>query len=99
MKTCLAEGFAFIFGFTVYESFEGSEVAKSGILNLPAKGEKLRCGHAVVAVGYDDPSERFIIRNCWGPDWGQKGYFTMPYEYLLNEKLAADFWHMRLVEG
>jgi C1A family cysteine protease len=27
-----------------------------------------------------------------------KGYFTMPYEYLLNENLSADFWTIRMVE-
>ena len=23
---------------------------------------------------------------------GQKGYFTMPYDYLLNENLSTDIW-------
>jgi C1A family cysteine protease len=98
MKNSLAEGHPFVFGFTVYENFEGTHIAKTGILNLPKKTEKLMGGHAVVAVGYDDPSERFIVRNSWGEDWGQKGYFTMPYDYLLDENLSDDFWHIQLVE-
>jgi len=36
-KRCLAEGYPFIFGFAVYESFEGDKVAKSGRLNMPGK--------------------------------------------------------------
>ena len=28
----------------------------------------------------------------------RKGYFVMPYEYLLDENLSADFWTVRLVE-
>ncbi len=35
--------------------------------------------HAVVAVGYDDAKERIIVLNSWGRDWGDKGYFYMPY--------------------
>jgi C1A family cysteine protease len=98
MKSCLAEGYPFVFGFTVYDEFEGDTVAKTGVLNLPGKGEKVQGGHAVLCVGYDDASKRFIIRNSWNTDWGQKGYFTMPYEYLLNANLSDDFWTIRMVE-
>jgi C1A family cysteine protease len=97
-KGCLAEGFPFAFGFSVYEGFESDLVAKNGVLNLPKKDEKLIGGHAILAVGYDDKSKRFIIRNSWGNNWGQAGYFTMPYDYLLNEQLSDDFWTIRLVE-
>ena len=34
-----------------------------------------------------------------GSDWGQKGYFTMPYDYLSPDKdLADDFWTLRILE-
>src|ERR1019366_3465840 len=52
MRQCLAEGFPFVFGFTVYESFESPAVAKTGKLNLPKPGEKNLGGHSVCAVGY-----------------------------------------------
>src|SRR2546423_3618089 len=99
MRICLADGYPFVFGFTVYSAFESDEVAKTGVLNLPAKGEKVEGGHAVMAVGYDDPKKRFIIRNSWDTDWGMKGYFTMPYDYLdPKSNLADDFWTIRLCE-
>lgn len=97
MKGCLASGFPFVLGFTVYEGFESDEVAKTGVLNMPTATEKTLGGHAVLAVGYDDPSQRFIIRNSWSADWGQKGYFTMPYAYLMDENLSDDFWTIRLI--
>ncbi len=98
LKGCLASGYPFVFGFTVYESFESEEVAKTGVMPVPGASEKVLGGHAVVAVGYDDPSQRFIIRNSWGSNWGQKGYFTMPYAYITESNLADDFWTIRLVE-
>lgn len=98
MRTCLADGFPFVFGFTVYESFESATVAKSGVLNLPAPREGVVGGHAVMSVGYDDLEERFLIRNSWGVDWGKKGYFTMPYAYLSDRNLSDDFWTIRTAQ-
>jgi C1A family cysteine protease len=95
MRTCLADGFPFVFGFTVYESFESAAVARSGVLNLPAAKENVVGGHAVMGVGYNDADKRFLIRNSWGADWGKKGYFTMPYAYLSDRNLSDDLWTIR----
>jgi C1A family cysteine protease len=99
MQGCLAEGYPFVFGFTVYESFESEAVADTGIVPMPASGETVVGGHCVVAVGYDDTKRTFIIRNSWGAGWGIKGYCLMPYEYLLGPHLASDFWTIRSVTG
>jgi C1A family cysteine protease len=97
MKGCLAAGYPFVFGFTVYDSFESSQVAKTGVVPMPGSRENVLGGHAVLAVGYDDAAQRFIVRNSWGAKWGMKGYFTMPYAYLLDSNLADDFWTIRTV--
>ncbi len=95
MRTCLADGFPFVFGFTVYESFESQRVAETGVVHMPQPGERGVGGHAVVAVGYDDKERRFLVRNSWGKDWGMNGYFTMPYNYLANRSLSDDLWTIR----
>ena len=98
LKGCLASGYPFVFGFTVYESFESATVARTGHAPLPQSGDAVIGGHAVIAVGYDDAKQRFIVRNSWGAKWGMKGYFTLPYSYLTNSQLADDFWTIRLVQ-
>ena len=97
MKHTLAEGYPFVFGFSVYESFESPEVAKTGIVPMPGADERLLGGHAVMAAGYDDAKQRFIVRNSWGTAWGQQGYFEMPFAYLTGS-LASDFWTVRDME-
>ncbi len=97
MKGCLASGYPFVFGFTVYESFESAAVAKTGRVPLPSAREKVLGGHAVMAAGYDDSWQVFIVRNSWGTGWGLKGYFLMPYAYLTHPGLSSDYWTVRLV--
>lgn len=89
-------------GIMVYQSFESATTAKTGVVNLPAANEAFLGGHAVTLVGYDDrptvngrinPNyQRFIVRNSWGPNWGQNGHFTLPYSYVTNPNYAVDFW-------
>ncbi len=93
LLNCLAEGFPFVFGFTVYESFETLKVAQTGIVPIPRKSERALGGHAVMAAGFDQKQKRLIVRNSWGEQWGMGGYFTMPYAYI--ETLASDFWTIR----
>jgi C1A family cysteine protease len=97
MKGCLASGYPFVFGFTVYESFEGAVVRQTGHAPMPAPRERAIGGHAVMAVGYDDARQWFLVRNSWGPRWGMAGYFTLPYSYLIQAVLSKDFWTIRIV--
>jgi C1A family cysteine protease len=99
MKACLASGFPFVFGFSVYEGFESAAVAKTGEVHMPQPNEQLLGGHAVLAIGYDDATQRFLVRNSWGPHWGKHGNFTIPYAYLLDADLSDDFWTVRAIEA
>jgi C1A family cysteine protease len=98
IKECLADGFPIVFGFTVYESFESGEVARTGVVQMPGRRhDNVVGGHCVVLAGYRDSDARFLVRNSWGTDWGQGGNFTIPYAYILDADLANDFWTVRAV--
>ena len=97
LRGCLAEGFPFTFGISVHESFESRAVRETGRVPLPGRGEKTLGGHAVLAVGYDAGTCRFLMRNSWGARWGMRGYFTLPFEYLVRADLSWDFWTVRRV--
>jgi C1A family cysteine protease len=99
MKAVLAGGDPFVFGVTVYDSFEGEAVANSGIIPMPADSENVVGGHCMMAVGYDDSQGAFIVRNSWSTEWGRSGYCLVPYAYLTNGDLASDFWVVQAIGG
>lgn len=91
-KHCISVlGLPVVYGITVYESFESDEVAKSGIVPIPGPSEQVLGGHCIVAVGYDDAAQLVLSRNSWGTDWGQAGYFQIPYGYIFNPDYSDDF--------
>jgi C1A family cysteine protease len=97
-RQCLAAGFPFVIGFTVYESFESDAVAASGVVPMPGKREQVLGGHAVCVIGYDATradGPHYEVRNSWGADWGDAGNFWMPVAYLENSNLADDAWTLR----
>jgi len=111
MKGCLADGYPFAFGFTIYESFFESpsttppSTAPRKIVPTPTLSELPVGQHAVVAVGYDDRKKLFICRNSWdvkdsaGREMQDRGHFYMPFDYLLNSDLSGDFYTIRALTG
>ena len=92
LKAALIQGYPIVFGFVVYSNFETDKVKSTGIMEMPTEGDIIVGGHAVAVVGFDDKKKYFIVRNSWGTEWGDEGYFYMPYEFILNPRYASDFW-------
>ena len=91
-KHCISVlGLPVVYGITVYESFESDAVTKTGIVPIPKPDEDILGGHCVLAVAYNDSTRMVHSRNSWGPDWGQAGYFDIPYDYIFNPDYSSDF--------
>lgn len=89
----LAGGSQVVFGFSVYDSFESANVAKTGIMPMPnLQKERLLGGHSVRIVGYDQRSGMWIVANSWGLKWGMAGYFFMPFAITQDPNMSDDFW-------
>jgi C1A family cysteine protease len=89
LESCIAGGYPFIFGFTIFDNFRFGTT----VLRKPGLNDKITpYGHAVIATGYDQAKRTFRIRNSWGPAANANGYFEMDYDYVLGSSLASDFW-------
>ncbi|CAE7368294.1 unnamed protein product [Symbiodinium natans] len=90
MKMCIRNGYPFVFGFSVFPSFQTKEVSSTGkmIMPLPDEEERGTWRFGVLGMG--------IIRAGL---WGDKGYFYMPYAYICNPDLANDFWSIEWVQS
>lgn len=99
LKLVLAQDYVIVIGISVYESFESNAVATTGMVPMPAPSEQLLGGHAVCLVGYSTNDKYFTCRNSWGQNWGDKGHFYLPEEYLAHPDLSSDFWVIQHVLG
>ena len=96
LQGCLAAGFPFSFGFSVFRSWYDTE---STIIPMPSATDSLVGGHAVLCTGYDNSTGLFKIRNSRGPAVGESGYFYMPFAYVTASNLADSFWVIDAVKG
>lgn len=60
---------------TVYEDFL---FYKGGVYKHTTGGQA--GGHAVTIEGWNDADNAWIVRNSWGDEWGEKGYFRIAYD-------------------
>lgn len=96
LKRALFDKQPMALGILLYDSFQSEEVARTGIIPLPKKGENCLGGHAVLCIGYDDDKKWFKFANSWGENWGDKGFFYLPYDYF-KTKWVSEVWKMGTV--
>ena len=99
-KSCLADGYPIIFALKLYRSFEDHR--RAGLVPVPTPREQRRedhAAHAMLCVGYSDRDQLFIVRNSWGPRWGDAGYCYIPYRYVIDERYNdGDTWVIRQID-
>lgn len=96
VKAALAQQHPVIIGLAVRQNFYQLQKASYW---WPELGRTTPAGgHALVVVGYDDPSQSFLLFNSWGKNWGDQGYIRVKYKdfgifckyaYILNEQEDA----------
>jgi len=99
-KHALAEGYPIVFGCLLFNSFDSGRRGKIPMPTSRESGREEHGGHAMLCVGYSDPDRVFIVRNSWGPEWGDKGYCYMPYDYLMDDTYnGGDSWIIRRLDN
>lgn len=96
----LAEGYPIAFALNTFESFDQA-TQNRGRVPMPKKSDNVRethGWHAMLCVGYSDKDKMFIVRNSWGPEWGEKGYCYIPYDYVIHPDFNGhDSWIIKSV--
>ena len=95
MQACLMEGFPIVFRYTCFPSMD--HTWDDGVIPMPGPTEPEDGGHCMLIVGYNNANRTFLVRNSWGTQWGQQGYGTMPYDYILSPQWTTDLWTIRTV--
>ena len=97
LRACLSKKCPFVFGFKVYKTF-AKRMRKCGCMPMQTKDDRSYSfsskGQALVAVGFDDKKECVTVLNSWGKDWGDDGYFYMPYDVITDKDMCFDFWKL-----
>lgn len=95
VKAAIATGYPVVIGLTLYDSFEGDDVAKTGVVPMPnLQTESPAGGHCMLAYGYGDHPGYFTVRNSWGPQWGDKGDCYIPESLIGTSLYGADYWRI-----
>jgi C1A family cysteine protease len=89
MLTAINDRQPVLMGVMVYPSFEN--VDATGVVRLPDMMATCLGGHAILAVGYDQDAEWFIVKNSWGSAWGHHGYCYLPFGYVTPQH-CTDLW-------
>ncbi len=105
-KASLAGSIPVMFGLALFSSFNSGT---SGEIPFPGAYDTKVALHALVAAGYDDGKAitridpatgrmqitggAILIRNSWGPGWGEGGYGWLPYDYV-RAGLTSDWWSL-----
>lgn len=113
LNACIASGFPFVCGFTVYDSFESPAVAKTGVVPIPAPGEQVLGGHCTWFFGYNAttkpwtaPSGRVYPprckagRNSWldsDGTWWGDNGDFYLPQWFFDQDQASDYWMLRLL--
>lgn len=94
LRSAIAEGYPVIISLNLFDAFD--HIGNDGMVPVPTPGDlilqrddaedRTHSAHAMVACGYDDKNQVFLVRNSWGERFGKNGYCYIPYDYMCNHE-------------
>lgn len=56
----------------------------------PTQGDPYATNHAVNIIGWDDTKGCWLVKNSWGPNWGNNGTFWVSYyDYYISKSCVS----------
>jgi hypothetical protein len=71
-------------GMYIYDDFKHY----AGGIYEPLSGQDIIGGHLACIVGYDDSQQCWIVKNSWGKEWGEDGFFRIGYNQTSGSSLT-----------
>jgi hypothetical protein len=71
-------------GMYIYDDFKHY----AGGIYEPVTGQDIIGGHLACIVGYDDSQQCWIVKNSWGTEWGEDGFFRIGYNQTSGSSLT-----------
>jgi C1A family cysteine protease/predicted secreted protein len=62
---------------SAFQSYSGGIFSTDETSSCP--GTTFRTNHQIILVGWNDAGGYWIMRNSWGPSWGESGYMKIAY--------------------
>lgn len=93
IRQALAHGFPVLLGMWIHASFRkltGDWKTHDWDRTTSAENPDLG-GHEVLIIGYDDTSQRLLIENSWGVEWGDGGFGGIPYDVVTTDRFGSTY--------
>lgn len=90
IKEQLLNNIPVIFTFDIFSEFNSEKVKKTGIIKMPKKKERPIGNLTCSIYGFRDSTKSFICMNNIGNEWGERGFFYLPFKYV--KKYAYNFY-------
>ncbi len=100
-KSAVAAGLPIVFGTSLPGEMLQVEGALTGMIKRPEGGWPPipNSGHAMVIVGYDDGRNAWLVRNSWGPGFGEGGHVWIDYDVMTHYSHPHGFWTVGAIEA
>lgn len=93
IKDFIKSGMPVLLDIMIYKSFTNPNLP--GLIVVPNinDSDSYVARHTVSLWGWDDDYATFIMLNTWGTSAGYKGWFFLPYDYILKPSLSTQFFY------